>query len=318
MKRIALLCLLVSFIVSGAYASTYPDATGNWNDPCNWNPVGVPIDNGNEIKISTADGITITVNSNVGTYTTTKIDTARDCTLYVTTGGFIGGGREWHIGDAGMSGDGTDIGYMVQDGGTVDVSASGKMFVGYKTGGNGTYTISGGTLTASGDNGRLYVGSGNTAGATGKFYVDGDDASISFSGNMYIASSSTSSDDDVGNAKVQFDLDELAVSEIGVGSVSIDPGGGGYAQLIVNTGGDPGATVLLIDNASDGGAVVGEFDDIVVNGNAGRQHVIGANYYWLSYSYGDDNNDIALVLVPEPATLIMLAIGGLIATKRRK
>ena len=320
MKRIALLCFLVSFIASSASASIYATATGNWADPCIWDKGVVPPDSGDEIKIGNADSLVVTVNSDVGTYTTTKIDTLRDCTLYVTDGGFIGGGREWHIGDQGASSSGSDVGYMEQDGGTVDISASGKMFVGYKLGGDGTYTISGGSLTASGDSGRLYIGCGSVAGSIGKFYVDGDGASISVDG-LYVASASSSGDDDVGDASLQFDLNSGAVSVLETGSVAIDAGGGGYAKLYVNIDVDPAADIVLIQNTGTSD-VSGRFDDIVVNGHAGKIHTIGSSVYILQYAYDADSdgeiNDIALKLIPEPATLVMLAIGGLIATKRRK
>jgi hypothetical protein len=300
-----------------AYASIYPTASGNWADPCLWDKGFVPPDTGDEIKISTVDGITVTVNTNVGVYTTTKIDTARDCTLEVLSGGYIGGGREWHIGDAGMSGSGTDIGYLTQTGGTVDITASGKMFVGYKAGGDGRYTISGGSLDASGENGRLYVGCGSTTDSIGLFKVVGAAASISVDG-LYVASASSSGDDDVGTGTIQFDLDGGAVSKILAGSVAIDAGGGGTAALVVNATVAPAGDIVLIQNTGTSD-VAGAFDTL--NGSSGPYVNLAGSWFQLVYDYDADSdsqdNDIALVSVPEPTTVLLLGLGGLLIRRKK-
>jgi hypothetical protein len=319
MKR-SLIVLLVGLMAFSAYASVYPDMAGNWADANIWSKGVVPPDDGDEIKISTVDGITVTVNTNVGNYSTTKIDTLRDCTLEVLAGGYIGGGREWHIGDAGASGSGTDIGYLTQTGGTVDITASGKMFVGYKEGGDGRYTISGGSLDASGENGRLYIGCGSTAGSIGLFNVVGSAASISVDG-LYVASASSSGDDDVGTATIRFDVDGTgAVSEIVTDGVAINAGGGGHAVLVVNATVLPAADVVLIRNTGTSD-VAGKFDSGLMNGVGTSQMVLGGNYYQLVYHYDADsdgqNNDVALLLIPEPATMLLLGLGGLLIRRRK-
>src|SRR4030042_2130269 len=122
LKFVIIISMVMAGIMAGnAFASIYPTVSGNWADANIWDKGYVPLDDGDEIKISKADDLTVTVNTSVGTYTATKIDTARGCTLSVQTGGYIGNGREVHIGDAGMSGDGTDVGYLSQTGGTVDI-----------------------------------------------------------------------------------------------------------------------------------------------------------------------------------------------------
>jgi hypothetical protein len=331
MRRISLIILLVGLIASSASASTYAIATGNWTDPCIWDdgsvpPYEIPIDDGDEIKIGSTADVTVTVNSNVGNYSITKIDTANGSTLYVTDGeetpGYIGGGKEWHIGDSGMVSGDSDIGYLTQDGGTVDITDSGKLFVGYKSGGDGTYTMSGGLLT--GDSGRLYVGCGNVDGSIGKFIVVGDDPNILLYNTVYVASASSTGDDDVGTATMEFDLDaDGAVSKMRAVKFAIDAGGGGTANLVVVVTGITVANVDIVLMESTGTSDVAGLFDTLNGGSAAEGTFIqlGTNWYKLTYVYdeaGDsEDNDIALVWVPEPATMALMAL-GLIAIRRKK
>jgi hypothetical protein len=321
MKRIGLLILLVGLIASSAYASNYAVQTGNWTDPCTWSN-GVP-DSSEEIKIGSADALTVTVNSDIGVIAGQKVDTYWNCTLEVVDGGYIGDDKEFHIGDAGASGDGTDIGYLNQTGGTVDAYDDCKLFVGYKNGGVGTYTMSGGTLTG-GSSGRLYVGCGSASGSTGTFKVVGSDPVITLSNTVYVASASSSGDDDVGTGTMEFDLDASgAVSKMQADKFAIDAGGGGTANLVVVVTGITVANVdiVLMESTGDS-AVAGVFDTL--NGGSAAEGTyiqLGTNWYQLTYEYDETgdlaNNDIALVWVPEPATMALMAL-GLIAIRRKK
>jgi hypothetical protein len=268
--------------------------------------------------------LTVTVNTDVGLYNSQKIDTYRGCTLEVVTGGAIANGKEFHIGDAGASGTGSDVGYLNQTGGTVDAYDDCKLFVGYKDGGDGTYTISGGSLTASGSNGRLYVGCGSDPGSIGKFKVVGDDPSISLSGTVYVASASSSGDDDVGTATMEFELDAGgAVSKIVAPKFAIDAGGGGTANLVVVVTGITVANVdIVLMESTETDSVAGVFDTL--NGGSAAEGTfiqLGDNWFKLTYEYdetGDSaNNDIALVWVPEPATMVLMVL-GLVAIRRKK
>jgi hypothetical protein len=335
MKRIALLCLLVGFMATIVSASVYPLTTGNFNDPCNWSKGVVPPDDGDEIKLlgsesaDTGQDFVITVDQTQLTYTTTKIDTARGSTLYVTTGGYIGNGREMHIGDAGASGNGSDDGFLLQDGGTVTVT--GKLQIGYKahsvdnpiTGAKGgLYTISGGTLNGAG--GRMYIACSSADGSIGVFDVNGTGGTISLGGAMYIANDSASSSGNTGDATLKFQLKSGAVSAVHVDETIIDSQDeeAAVAKLVVTADVAPTADVILLVENTGTNAVTGEFDS--ANGGSAAEGAlvnVAGHIYQLTYQYaaGADEvgNDIAL-LIPEPATLVLLAIGGLIAAKRRK
>jgi hypothetical protein len=316
--KLLIIVLLVSGMAGNVFATKYADMTGNWAAPGIWSDGIVPIDDGNEVKIGSADNLTVTVNTNVGNYTTTKIDMARGCTLSVT-GGYIGNGRELHVGDAGMSGSGTDVGYLTQTGGTVDIT--GKLQIGYKAGGNGTYTISGGSLTGSG---KMYVACSSADGSIGKFKVVGNATSISLGGNLYVANDSASSSGNTGTATIEFELAaDGNVSPIQVAATIIDSQNeaAAVANLVVTaTGAAPAGDLLLIENTGTD-AVVGKFDTI--NGVAaaeGALVTIGSTDYRLTYLYASQNteihNDIAL-LIPEPAAIALLSLGMFIIRRKK-
>ncbi|MBN1788702.1 MAG: PEP-CTERM sorting domain-containing protein [Sedimentisphaerales bacterium] len=307
--------LLAGVLVSTTSASIYPTGSGNWAEPTLWDKGYVPLDDGDEIKIGNGDGYTVTVNTDVGAYNLTKIDTARDCTLLITEGASLQTGREMHIGDAGMSGSGTDIGYLTQTGGTL--TNEGKLQIGYKLGGDGTYTISGGALTGSG--GRIYVGCSSADGSIGTLKVVGSAATITQGNMMYIANDSSSSSGNTGTGTIEFELAaDGTVSPIHVTETIVDSMNeeAALAQLIVTaTGADPVAPLLLIENTS-GELVRGMFD--TVNGVAGVEGAyvpVGSSVYQLTYT-GGDGNDIML-LIPEPATLALLSLGVFIVRKKK-
>jgi hypothetical protein len=232
------LVLIILLMVGNVFAaSIYPTSTSvNWADDTSWTTgVVPPLTASNELKIlstssSDPQGYVVTVNSYIGNYTTSKFVMARAGTIVIADGAYIGNGREINVGDAGTSSTGSDDGYLVQTGGTLEITASGKLQLGYKahavdnpdTGAKGgTYTISGGTLT--GATGRVYVGCASAAGSYGKFVVDGAGGTITIGGNMYVANASSTSSSNEGNATVEFKLDASGnVSKIQVGSLIVD------------------------------------------------------------------------------------------------
>jgi hypothetical protein len=327
MKRIALLCLLVGILATSASASVTATQSGNWTDPNTWDH-GVPADT-EEVKIGSADGGTVTIDSAV-TIANNRVDIARDMTLLITTGGDFTSGRELRPGDAGMSGTGSDVGYLVQEDGflrLVNGSYTSKLMIGYKThvadgpGGTqgGHYIISGGTMLGQSGSDILVACYNSATGQIGTFNVVGNGGTINTSSDMYVADDTAGH---VGWATIKFDLNvDGDVSVIKVDNITIDPTNNvaALAELVVN--GDPGGDILLIEQTG-GSAVNGKFDTL--NGSFSRVTWIGGSAYYLSYVFNaptmtsGGGNDIALVLIPEPATLVLLAIGGLIAAKRRR
>ncbi len=195
-------------------------------------------------------------------------------------------------------------GYVNQSGGSMTVDD--HLYVGYK--GDGEYNIAGGSLSIT-DN--IYVG---TSTGTGKFEIEDITAIITCSGDATIGANGTLS---------------YVASADGVGVIVLDDAAG---TLTINAAAElafdlsamntAASDILLVDNYGTD-AISGEFASY---GEGDTVHTFGdGSYYTLTYVYdaGNDvaaNNDMALVAVPEPAALALLATGllGLLAYAWRK
>lgn len=246
---------------------------GNW-----WNgTVNKVPDDTEEVKIIT-EGAICTVNTAVPAMISNKIAIARDATLVIdTTSGYLKSGNELKVGDAGASGTGSDVGFLLLQGGQID--NTGKLEVGYKTGGDGRCTISGGSLT--GATGRMYVGGANQSGAIGKVTIVGSAATISQQ-DLYVGAS-TAAGANPGNGTLVFQIGSAGVSPIGLsGTAYLDPAGAlSTANLVLSLTAPPPPEqdILLIS-----GTAIGTFD--TVNGApAPEGTLVALNYGGNGYCY---------------------------------
>jgi hypothetical protein len=352
MKKLTvlLLALAVLGLAGNAWAATAATCTtstpGLWSDGTLWN-IGVQpsttIAAGDEIKISgtTTAGSDLTVDSTISADYACGISFAgvgtmgdkvgSPQTILRVTGGLLGANL-LRFGNRNTSGNNGACGTAVQSGGTVSVN---DLLLGQWTAtgpsvAEGYYTISGGTLQAkSAGNGRLWVGGNSTGvgGTTssdvfGKFTVVGNAATISmkklYVGNG-IATYGTS-------GTLEFQIAPAGVSRIqlsgaGAGVTNLDLAGSlASTRLLVSGAVMPAGDIVLVENLASDATIVGQFDTL--NGGSaveGAWRNIGGNWYQLTYAYaaGLDgiHNDIALV-VPEPATLAILGLGGLLLRRR--
>jgi len=230
---------------------------------------------------------------------------------------------------------------VISDGGlTASVDSDGLY---YMTGGTLTSYGSGeGGTTANDDIGQITLGDRN---GSGKFIIEGT-APVIEMGELYVGGATATLQGTVYRAAtgtLEYRLTAGGVSSMvlipktvesdgatwdpGVIQpiVALDQAGTGTARLLVSLIAeeldDSYAPIVLVDNTGTR-AVWGDFDTINgIDGSEGAVISLGGELYALTYVYDADdddmNNDIALVWVPEPATIALLSL-GLIAIRRKK
>jgi hypothetical protein len=320
MKRSLIVLLLVGLMAISAYASTRAVQTGNWNDPNTWEtaPNMPPLDD--EVKLSGADDITVTVNDNRDTYDA-KLAIARGNILDMTAGSLTFN-DDVKVGDAGASGDGTDVGTFNISGGTF--TAGDRIVVGYKSTGEGYMTISGGTVNVTGGGG-FKVGCESGDGSYGYLKIEGDGGALNVTDRFHIANDSTESSGDIGHGVVEFELNASGdVSRIVCEYVTIDSQDeeDALAELVVSVTGTVNAADIVLFESTSGSSTVGEFDTLNGGSAAEGAYVqLGSEWFQLTYEAdvnGDSqNNDIVLINVPEPMTIMLLGLGGLLIRRKK-
>lgn len=332
-------------------------ADGNWSDANAWNPVGTPPSTAGQIT-AINNGATVTFNSigvsvarlylasdeNLAGH---LLITGGDLTISelfrpgdeatgsvtqtagsVTAAAFRMGerGPDWEN----SSGHGT---YNMQ-GGTLTLTGSAANTVVGRLSATGIFNHTGGTVqqtnatnggmeistTASSSVGHgTYNISGNTSvlSIVGTLFVDSTSSTsgATFGGDGYFNVIGNGSTINVGNytqnegGHLSFTMDASGASTINVGgNVSLN---GTLTLDLTSLTGNPGAIVLI--NKTSAGAIAGAFT------NAAEGDLFGA--YQLTYLYdngGGEGNDLALVLVPEPASLGLLAAAGALVAARRR
>ena len=168
----------------------------------------------------------------------------------------------------------------------------------------GTYEISGGTLTCNGD--AIAVGNGNNPPdyvGDGTFRIIGDDATINLKGFK------------TNNSGAPESLLSLVFDSTGISPINAEWGenGDGWMDLEIDLTAFGGAGDIPIMNIG-GIGTQGSFGSVLVDGAP-----LATTPHTLSY-VGGDGNDVVLTVVPEPATMSLLALGGLamLIVRRRR
>jgi len=303
MRRSSLVVLLACLLVNSAFAATdWLNQIGQWNEDYKWSN-GVPIGD-EEIRLRGDDSLCVL--SSVQTWSDLSNNRTRvyeGATLIITDGGELTGPGWLRVGAG-------NAGTVYQTGGLLKLQEgrdNTRLVIGDSGGSDGHYTISGGTLTYESGDGHLTLGD---RGGTGTFTVWGSGSTIQMN-SLRVGGRDSGR---AATGTLEFLIDELGVTPIQVNDVILDPAGDdSMASLIVDLigigDGDLVPEYLLVDNTGDD-PVEGIFDGMP----EGTTLTLDTTPYYLTY-VGGTGNDI--MLVPEPATVVLLGLGGLIATVRR-
>jgi len=344
-RLLIVLFLSIAFITSAVPATTLYNWTdgdqADWDDEdgSNWtdefgNIITKP-DGQYEVKIKGPNSIVRldTVEGNWDyTGNGTRLRIYKGATLNIVDGGELLGFGWIRIGE--QTGTPEQIGYLNQSGGSIvlrKMKETGKICIGdgYGLLHGSTYTMSGGTLTYDFEDpacaGQLVVGARD---GEGTFVVVGNEAQIRMK-NLYVAGDNSGGVAyNYGIGTLHFMVGADGVSPINLDSTAyIDQGLNSVANLLVSLTSAPpiGEDILLINAAT----TVHGFFDFLNGASAEEGAFVSLNFgqfnynYALTYAGGLDGKDIALLwvselMVPEPATVIILAIGYLLSFKKRR
>jgi hypothetical protein len=339
MTKWKLLIVLLSVVFITGFASATVSYNWTTNAQANWDSLNWTDELGNivtkpdgqyEVKIKGAGSI-VTVNTVEGNWdytgNGTRLRVYNGATMNVVDGGELSGFGWIRIGE--QTGTPNQVGHLNQSGGLIflkNLKEGGKLAVGdgYGLLHGSSYTMSGGTLTYDAADplcdGQLIIGSRD---GEGTFTIVGN-APVIHMRNLYVAgdnSNGVAYDNGIGTLNFMVGAD--GVSPIVLDKTAyLDQGLNTVANLVVSLTNAPpiGQDILLIDATT----TIHGFFDTLNGGSASEGASVSlsfgqANYnYTLTYAGGNDNQDIALLWVPEPATVALLVFGGLLSIKRRR
>jgi hypothetical protein len=261
-----------------------------WNDPDNWILNAVPagqsttINNGDSVTLSGTAGDTNFLNINTGSTLTVTTDLDSGDDLLMDTGGTFN----------------MNAGYYDQ----------GEKFKLFGNGAGSTFNMNGGTLTV-GNKLEIY-----------------NNSLLEISGGSISANDGDGIEDNGGIVRVIGDVASIYVETFsqGDGTIEFVPTASGGISTITLGGGvnSNGISVALdaltvdeVDMVLFSGGAVGALIPVTVTKDAGATVLVLGTDYTLDYVNGTDLG-LKLSVIPEPATMSILAIGGLALLRRKR
>jgi T5SS/PEP-CTERM-associated repeat protein len=219
-----------------AVTRTWIASDGNWNEPTNWTPAGVP-GNGDVASIELHDGAARTVIYDYsGPAVTLNL-------LALDLNGGIAGATTLSMSDHNLRATNEYVGYfgrgtVEQSGGTNSVDST--MYIGFNALSLGTYSLSGGALSIAGDQ---YVGYNGS----GALNITGGSTATNSNGDLGLNGGSSGSAVVDGAGSQWINNSVLAVGLFGSGSLSVTAGGK-VTSVNGRIGRETGATgTVLVD-----------------------------------------------------------------------
>jgi len=243
-----------------------------------------------QYQINTGATVTVDVPNRMVVVLTVGADTGTGHLLITGAGGL----RTNHMMVGNPSAGPPTSGTVIQTGGDYIVGAKAGTMLGLN-GSSGSWTISGGTWDMNSGDRVLIVGGGGAGGpGTGLFKVIGGGASIIGGGILQMVDAPGAS------GTLAFEIDDSGITPMQFyHELNINDGTAGTRTLDISLGGPPPlGDLVLLKHRNCGGCreiVVGEFDGMP-EGKLIEKSFAEFTYKWnLSYAYGADSNEVALV-----------------------
>lgn len=324
MKRLSIVMSVVCLLSLSAIADfNWNVESGYWSDGANWlntstSTTGTKPDGSANVNVQKSATSICTLNTDEGLFTN-RLIIKNGATLNIENGGRVGFawsrvGRN-NTGTVNMTGNG------------VYVLNNDDLYIGVDAGGDGYLTMSDTSSITVNDSGanlgdNLYIAQNESK---GKLTLIGSQVTV-HTNEFLLADAKTASTNPQAILEYVMDANGASriITDVSTWILNGTVGANAKADLLVSaSAGLAHADIVLIEclgaNAIKGAGVFSSLN----GGSAaeGTQIVLGGNTYALTYTYAVDGislNDIALVYIPEPATLLLFAIGGLISLKGRQ
>jgi len=281
-------------------AAVYTGASGgNWNEPGNWNPSGVPSGVRADINSSKLVIVDTAISENPAGV---RVGDTTEGSLTISTGGAL---TSTAVINVGRESSGTSK--LTMNGGSLITTAANALTIGVNTG-TGEFHLNSGTVSVGGG---LVIGQADTAGyGTGLMKISGSAGSMNVGATLQInQKGSILWDFDGGKTLSTMNVNALNRSGSSIGTYDVD---------FANFSGTNGSYTIKLFDITSGSAVANGFKDLITTLNTSGKvtNVVFSSTYTANGSPMAINMDFTAI--PEPATVGLFVISGVFLMFIRK